>query len=68
MNDTAPTGKAPESTGAVSDVQSDVSAPPLSVPHTCTVKPVLLAEATSTPVRVYPSAFEPVVKACETAT
>ena len=64
VNDIVPTAKVP---GAVRAVQSDddVGYPvPVAVSHTCTVKPVVLAETTSTPVRVYPDAFEPVVKLC----
>ena len=53
--------------GAVSAVQVDVGSPLESVPHTCAVKPVVLAESTSTPVRVYPDAFEPVVNPCAIA-
>ena len=49
-------------------MQVDVGTPvSVSAPHTCAVKAVLLAEATSTPLRVYPDAFEPVVKFCENA-
>ena len=55
-------------TGGVRSVQVDVGKRvPESTPHTCAVKPVLLAETTSTPVRVYPSSLEPVVNLCEYA-
>ena len=61
VNDTAPTAKVPS---GVRFVQVEVGRPLVSAPHTCAVKAVLPAEATSTPVRVYPDAFEPVPKPC----
>ena len=63
VNDIVPTAKVP---GGMRSQQADVGRLVLSTPHTCAVKPVLLAETTSTPVRVYPSSFEPVVNGCET--
>ena len=65
VKDIVPTAKVP---GAVRSVQVDVGfRVSESTPHTCAVKPVLLAETTSTPVRVYPSSFEPVVNLCDHA-
>ena len=64
VKDIVPTAKG---TGGVRSVQVDVGSRSESTPHTFAVKPVLLAETTSTPVRVYPSSFEPVSNLCETA-
>ena len=58
VKDIVPTEKLP---GTVRSQQVDVGTPLVLVPHTCAVKSVLLAETMSTPVRVYPSSFEPVV-------
>ena len=58
--------------GTVRSVHVVVGNPELSVSHNCAVKPmlvaesmVLVAETMSTPVRVYPDAFEPVVNPCD---
>ena len=61
VKDIVPTAKL---RGGVRGVQVDVGSPLLLVPHTFAVKPVLLAETTSTPVRMYPDGFEPVVNTC----
>ena len=63
VKDIIPTAKMP---GAVRSVQVDVGTPVVLVPHTFAMKPVLLAETMSTPVRVYPPPFEPVVNSWAT--
>ena len=51
--------------GGVSSVQVDVGPPLVSVSHNSIVKAVVVAETMSTPVRMYPDGFEPVVNLCE---
>ena len=69
VTDTVPSAKL---SGTVRSVHVVVGNPLASVSHNCAVKPVLVAESVvlvaetmSTPVRVYPASFEPVVNPCD---
>ena len=60
VKDIVPTAKLSGAVRAVHFAESE------SPSHNCALKPVLLAETMSTPVRVYPSSFEPVSNSCPT--